>query len=160
MKLFDNILGKNGIVIGSPMWGKCIPVSEVNDSTFKEELLGKGVAIIPFDGKVYAPFDGKIAMIFPTGHAITVITQDGIEILIHLGMDTVELKGKYFTVKVREGDFVKKGDLLLDADIEEIKREGYDVITPIVITNSNTFSKISMELGDVKVGDKIMEVRK
>ena len=139
MKLFDTILAKSGIIIGSPMTGKCIAVNEVNDPTFKEEILGKGVAIIPSDGKVYAPSDGKITMVFPTGHAITIITQDGVELLIHFGMDTVKLKGKYFEVKVAEGTLVKKGDLLIDVDLEAIKKEGYDVITPIVVTNSNDF---------------------
>ena len=160
MKLFDTIFSKSEIILGSPMSGECIAVNEVNDPTFKEELLGKGVAIIPSAGKIYAPCDGKIAMVFSTGHAVAMITQEGIELLIHFGMDTVKLKGRYFTVKVGEGDSVKKGDLLIDVDIEQIKKEGYEVTTPVVVTNSNDFSKIVLETGNVKVGDNIMRIRK
>ena len=160
MKLFNSILGKKEIIIGSPLSGECIPVSEVNDPTFKEELLGKGVAILPSNGRICAPSDGEIAMIFPTGHAVTMVTQEGVELLIHFGMDTVELKGKYFTVKTKEGDSVKKGDLLIEADIEEIKREGYEITTPIVVTNSNDFSDIISQTGKVEAGDPVMKIRK
>lgn len=160
MKLFNKLLGKKEIIIGSSMSGKCIPVNEVNDPTFKEELLGKGVAILPSDGRICAPLDGKITMIFPTGHAVTMVTQEGVELLIHFGMDTVELKGRYFTIKIKEGDSVKKGDLLIEADIVEIEREGYEITTPIVITNSNDFADIILHTGKVEVGDPVMEIRK
>ena len=160
MKLFNNILRKKEIIIGSPLSGECIPVSEVNDPTFKEELLGKGIAIIPSDGRVYAPSDGKVAMIFPTGHAVTMVTQEGVELLIHFGMDTVELKGRYFTVKAKEGESVKKGDLLIEADIAEIKREGYEITTPIVVTNSSDFSDVIYQTGKVEVGDPVMKIHR
>lgn len=160
MKIFNTIFGKSGIDIGSPMSGKCIPINEVNDPTFKEELLGKGIAVIPSNGKVYAPADGKIIMVFPTGHAVNMITKDGIELLIHIGMDTVKLKGKYFTAKAKEGDSVKKGDLLIEVDIEGIEKEGYETTTPVVVTNSGDFSKIILKPGDVGAGDDIMEIHK
>lgn len=160
MKLFDNIFDKKGINIGAPMAGECISVKEVKDPTFKEEVLGRGVAIIPSSGKVYAPSDGTIEMIFPTGHAISIVTKEGVELLIHIGIDTVELKGRHFKVKVNQGDIVKKGDLLLEANIVEIQKEGYDVATPVVITNSSDFTKIILEEGKVKVGDNIMLIRK
>ena len=162
MKFFQNLLGKdNRIAIAAPVAGKLVSIREVNDPTFGEEILGKGVAIIPQDNKICAPADGVISTVFPPGHAAAMKSSDGVEILIHVGLDTVKLDGKYFTIHASEGQEVKKGDLLLEADMEQIKAEGYDIITPIVICNTDEFSDFQMaESADVSQGDEILTIQK
>lgn len=162
MKFFQNLFAKGGgIVIGAPVSGKLVSIKEVSDPTFSEEILGKGAAVIPSDGKVYAPADGVISTIFPTGHAAAVTTDSGVEILIHVGLDTVKLDGKHFTIHASEGQKVKKGDLLLEADLEQIKAEGYDIITPVIVCNSDEFSEIGMmEPGEVSRGADILKLQK
>ncbi len=132
----------NEISITSPVEGKVIPLTEVKDPTFSQEILGKGAAIIPEKGVVYAPFDGKVDAVFETGHALGLVSEDGVELLIHVGIDTVNLKGKYFTPKKKSGDTMKKGDILLEFDIDKIKADGYDVTTPIIISNTEQFAKV------------------
>ena len=128
--------------IVSPLQGEVKPLSEVNDDVFSKEVMGKGIAIVPSVGKLYAPCDGVVTAFFPTKHAIGIKSNNGIEILMHVGIDTVNLQGKYFTDKVQINDRVKKGQLLLEFDLEQIQKEGYDTITPIIITNSSKFSKV------------------
>lgn len=132
----------NEISITSPVEGKVIPLTEVKDPTFSQEILGKGAAIIPEKGVVYAPFDGKVDAVFETGHALGLVSEDGVELLVHVGIDTVNLKGKYFTPKKKSGDTMKKGDILLEFDIDKIKANGYDVTTPIIISNTEQFAKV------------------
>lgn len=132
----------NEISITSPVEGKVIPLTEVKDPTFSQEILGKGAAIIPEKGVVYAPFDGKVDAVFETGHALGLVSEDGVELLVHVGIDTVNLKGKYFTPKKKSGDIMKKGDILLEFDIDKIKADGYDVTTPIIISNTEQFAKV------------------
>lgn len=132
----------NEISITSPVEGKVIPLTEVKDPTFSQEILGKGAAIIPKKGVVYAPFDGKVDAVFETGHALGLVSEDGVELLVHVGIDTVNLKGKYFTPKKKSGDTMKKGDILLEFDIDKIKADGYDVTTPIIISNTEQFAKV------------------
>ena len=132
----------NEISITSPVEGKVIPLTEVKDSTFAQEILGKGAAIIPEKGVVYAPFDGKVDAVFETGHALGLVSEDGVELLVHVGIDTVNLKGKHFTPKKKSGDTMKKGDILLEFDIDKIKADGYDVTTPIIISNTEQFAKV------------------
>ena len=132
----------NEISITSPVEGKVIPLTEVKDPTFSQEILGKGAAIIPEKGVVYAPFDGKVDAVFETGHALGLVSEDGVELLVHVGIDTVNLKGKYFTPKEKSGDTMKKGDILLEFDIDKIKADGYDVTTPIIISNTEQFAKV------------------
>ena len=147
--------------IVSPMNGKVIALEEVEDEVFKGESLGQGVAIIPTEGKLYAPIDGTIAMVFPTGHAIGIKTIDGLEILMHVGMNTVELNGKGFNAKVKPGDHIVHGNLLLEFDIEAIQEAGYSVVTPIVITNSNSYHEVIADISgeSIHVGDKLITVR-
>lgn len=162
MKLFQNLFAKdNSIRIGAPTEGKLVSIKEVSDPTFSEEVLGKGVAIIPADGKFYAPVDGTISTIFPTGHAAAITSSEGVEILIHIGLDTVKLEGKHFTIHAEEEQEIKKGELLLEADLDQIKTEGYDIITPVIICNSDEYSEIQMmEPGDVAQGDDILTLQK
>jgi PTS system beta-glucosides-specific IIC component len=128
--------------IYSPIKGKVVSLKEVSDQAFSSEALGKGVAIMPDEGKVFAPVDGEIVTIFNTKHAIAIKSDEGAEILIHIGMDTVKLEGKYFNAKVAQGDRVKKGQLLVEFNKEEIEKEGYSMLTPIVITNANEFTDV------------------
>lgn len=132
----------NEISITSPVEGKVISLTEVKDPTFSQEILGKGAAIIPEKGVVYAPFDGKVDAVFETGHALGLVSEDGVELLVHVGIDTVNLKGKHFTPKKKSGDAMKKGDILLEFDIDKIKADGYDVTTPIIISNTEQFAKV------------------
>lgn len=139
---FNAQLLDNEISITSPVEGKVIPLTEVKDPTFSQEILGKGAAIIPEKGVVYAPFDGKVDAVFETGHALGLVSEDGVELLVHVGIDTVNLKGKHFTPKKKSGDTMKKGDILLEFDIDKIKADGYDVTTPIIISNTEQFAKV------------------
>lgn len=144
----------------SPLSGEAIPLSEVKDEVFSSEAMGKGCAVIPTEGKVYAPFDGTIVGLLDSHHAIGLESKNGIEILIHVGMDTVKLNGKHFTCHVEENQQVRKGQLLLEFDIEAIKKEGYEVITPIVITNSDEFTDVKTEVsGKVNHGDLLLKLR-
>ena len=145
----------------SPLTGKSIPMTEVNDSTFAAELLGKGMAVVPTEGKVYAPVNGKIVTIFDTKHAIGIKADDGTEILIHIGINTVELKGEPFEAHVVEGQEVKIGQLLVEFDIPKIKEAGYDVTTPVIVTNTYDYVKVDMVCsGEVKHGDKVIQCTK
>ncbi len=160
MGLFD-VFKKKGITIVSPMKGKCVGIKEVSDPTFGDEILGKGVAIIPEDGKVYAPADGVITTMFPTGHAVGMTTNEGVELLVHVGLDTVALKGDGFNIVAKEEQRVQKGDLLMEADLDKIKAAGYDVITPVVICNTDEYSEvIGLTDTDVSAGDDIIEIKR
>jgi PTS system beta-glucosides-specific IIC component len=134
----ENSLVKQEVVM-SPLKGEVKPLSEVKDEAFSKGALGKGIAIEPTEGKVISPVDGVLTTLFPTGHALGITSDNGAEILIHVGMDTVQLEGKHFTPKAKQGDIVKAGDVLLEFDIKAIKAEGYSVITPVVITNSDNY---------------------
>ncbi|HDT9348529.1 TPA: PTS glucose transporter subunit IIA [Listeria monocytogenes] len=125
--------------IPAPVVGEIVTLADVKDEAFSSGALGKGVAIIPTVGRVVAPAAGTVTTIFPTGHAIGITTKDGAEVLIHIGMDTVQLEGKFFTAHVKQGDVIEKGQLLTEFDIEGIKAAGYDVTTPVVVTNSNQY---------------------
>ncbi|MGN0373558.1 MAG: beta-glucoside-specific PTS transporter subunit IIABC [Enterocloster sp.] len=146
--------------ICSPAEGEIIPVSEVNDPAFASEVMGTTVAVRPKTGKLFAPADGMIVTVFDTKHAIGMAADNGAEILLHVGIDTVELQGRHFTAHVSNGDTVKKGDLLLEFDKEAIEKEGYDTVTPVIISNSVVFSSIEKaEPGTVKPGDRIMVLK-
>lgn len=129
-------------VLGAPLKGEVRDLNEVEDEAFSSGVLGKGGAILPSDGKVVSPVDGTIVTFFPTSHAIGIQSDSGVEILIHVGMDTVKLNGKYFNPKAKEGDHIKKGQLLLEFDIDNIKKEGYSTLTPIIISNTDDYSDI------------------
>lgn len=141
----------------SPLEGKLIPMTEVPDETFASKALGEGVAVIPEKGCVYAPFDGEVEMVYDTGHAIGLVREDGMEVLIHVGINTVELGGKYYTAKVSNGQKIKKGDLLLEFDMDEIAKAGYSMVTPVIVTNSDEYEGLTFkEHGRVEPGDRII----
>jgi len=148
----ENLLSKQQI-INSPLKGKIKSLSEVKDEAFSKGILGKGIAIEPTEGKVVSPVDGVVTTLFPTGHAIGITSNNGVEILIHVGMDTVQLEGKYFSPKIKQGDTVKSGEELLEFDIKAIEREGYSIVTPVIITNSNDYLDV-IETGKDNVNYK------
>ena len=159
--LFRSKKKDKGSEIGSPVKGKAVPISKVSDPTFGEEILGKGVAIQPADGKIYAPADGTIEMLFDTKHAVSMTTTEGVELLVHIGLDTVALKGEHFTAHKENGDAVKKGDLLISVDLEAVKAAGYDVITPMVVCNTSDYQTVEAVTGsDVNPGDTVLILKK
>ena len=153
----------NGAIVKnvmSPLSGEVVSLSEVKDEVFSSEAMGKGCAVIPSEGKVYAPFDGTIVGLLESHHAVGLESKNGIEVLIHVGMDTVKLNGKHFTCHVEQDQKVAKGQLLLEFDIEAIKKEGYEIITPVIITNSDEFTDVETEVsGKVNQGDLLLNLR-
>lgn len=139
MGVFKKLFGKNTDDIYAPMAGKAVSITQVPDPTFAEGMLGNGVAIEPAEGMVYAPCDATVDMMFTTGHAVSLIADCGAEILIHVGLETVSLEGKPFKVHVANGDKVKKGQLLMEVDLEAVKAAGLPVITPMVICNTDDY---------------------
>lgn len=144
-----------------PLKGELKPLTDVNDPTFSGEILGKGVAIIPSEGKLYAPFDGEVSMVFETKHAIGLV-KDDVEMLIHIGLETVSLEGKYFTAKVQAGDKIKKGDLLIEFDVDAIAKEGFDTITPVIVSNADDFASITADKtqGEAVIGAHLLTVKR
>lgn len=144
-----------------PLNGELKPLSEVNDPTFSGEILGKGVAVIPSEGKLYAPFDGEVTMVFETRHAIGLM-KDDVEMLIHIGLETVSLEGKYFDARVKAGDRIKKGDLLIEFDLEAIAKEGFDTITPVIVSNADDFAQIKADRtsGAASAGEHLLTVKR
>ena len=161
MGFFTKLFGKKTDDLYAPIAGKAVPIAEVPDPTFGEGMLGNGIAIEPTDGKVYAPCDATVDMMFTTGHAVSLTTESGAEILIHVGLETVSLEGKPFDVKVASGDRVKKGQVLMIADLEAIKAAGLNTITPMLVCNSADFSTFNKTTGkDVTNADVVIEMGK
>lgn len=141
--------------------GHCVDLQNVTDEVFSTEMLGQGVAIEPIEGKIYAPCAGVMGHIFDTGHAMNIISDFGCEILIHIGLDTVNLNGNYFNVKVKEGDRINKGELLCEFDLDGVRNAGLEAVTPMVITNTADYSKIEARPQcDINVGDSILRIIK
>jgi PTS system beta-glucosides-specific IIC component len=158
MKLFQNKPKEK--VIFSPLNGQVIPLSNVKDPVFADGILGKGAAIVPSEGRLVSPVNGTILNVFPTLHAVGIQSDDGLEILIHLGFDTVELEGRYFKSNISEGDKVSVGDLLIEFQIEEIKNAGYDITTPIVVTNSDQYETMeAIPEQNIKAGEKLIIIK-
>lgn len=143
------LMGNDKIL--SPLKGQVKPLSEVSDKVFAQEVMGKGIAIEPLEGKVYAPFEGTVDAIFNTKHAIGLRSNSGVEVLIHVGIDTVNLEGKHFISHVKQGDKIKLNDLLVEFDIDAIKNEGYEVITPVIVTNHTIYNDF------IVTGNKIVD---
>lgn len=146
-------------MVDSPLDGKVIPLSQVNDETFASGVLGAGTAIIPADGKVYAPFDGVVETLPDSRHAVGLRSADGVELLIHVGKDTVNLSGEHFAVHIKEGDQVKKGQLLLTCDLEALRGAGYDVTTPVIVTNTDEFlDVVPAPEGEITHGNRLLTI--
>ena len=163
MGIFDKLFGAKPkeIQLGAPVAGEAVPVREVNDPTFGDELLGKGIAIRPTSGRIVAPCDAAVELMFETGHAVSLKSDDGAEILIHVGLETITLKGTHFTVHAKNGDHVMKGQLLIEFDREAVAAEGFDTITPMVICNSDDFSAVNTYTGKtVAEGDPVIGLEK
>lgn len=149
----------NTLLVSSPLLGKVIPLSEVQDEAFSSGILGLGAAVVPEEGILYSPDDGTVSALFPTGHAIGITTDNGLELLLHVGMDTVQLEGKGFHPIVKEGDRVKKGQKLLEFDMNQITAAGYSLVTPILVTNAGDYSEVSMtDHARVENGDTLLTV--
>lgn len=150
-------IAEKDVEIKAPVNGKAIALSEVKDEVFAGGALGKGAAIIPEDGRICAPCDGVVSLVYPTGHAIGIQSENGAELLIHIGMDTVTLEGKCFDIKVKQGQAVKAGEILIEADLEGIRSAGLDTTTPIVVTNVDDYVDITVEnVGNIKAGDRLL----
>lgn len=160
-KTIDTIeFNENDHSIAAPIEGTVVPLSSIQDEAFASGGLGKGVAIIPSEGEVYAPVNGEITTLFPTLHAIGITADSGEEILIHVGLNTVELNGKYFNAHIKQGDHVRKGDHLLSFDLKALKDEGYNLESPIVILNSSKYDQIDAEVqGSIQIGRPILSTK-
>ena len=161
MGFFKKLFGKNTDDFYAPMAGKAVPISEVPDPTFAEGMLGNGIAIEPAEGKVYAPCDATVDMMFTTGHAVSLVADCGAEILIHVGLETVSLEGKPFTVHAANGDKVKKGQLLIEVDLDAVKAAGLPTITPMVVCNTDEYPTFNTFVGkDVTNEDVVIALAK
>ncbi len=153
------VLTESEVVISAPVDGRLVKIEEVPDKTFADKILGDGFAIEPSNGKVFSPVDGKILMAFETGHALAVGSENGGEILVHFGIDTVKLNGEGFKLLVKKGDVVKKGDPILEVDLEAVNKNAPSSITPVVITNSKDFDiTLIKEGGMIKAGEEIIKL--
>lgn len=164
-KLFgDNSASKapasNEIKLFNPIEGEVIPLSEVKDEVFSQEILGKGIAVRPSVGKVFSPANGTIQQIFDTLHAVSVLTDDGVDVLIHVGFDTVKLKGKHFKGHVTAEQKVKAGDLLIEFDIDAIKAEGYDLTSPMIVCNTYDYKDVITKTGEMKPLEEVIQLVK
>lgn len=145
--------------IKSPVEGTIIPLKDVNDPTFAQEMLGKGFAVIPENNIVKAPVSGEIVTLFPTKHAVGIKGNDGVEVLIHIGIDTVKLNGQYFETSLKMGDKVKQGDPLVTVDFDSVKKEGYDTATIVVITNTNDYKDVRLvKEGTVSLKEPVLDI--
>jgi PTS system beta-glucosides-specific IIC component len=161
MGFFTKLFGKKTNDVYAPMAGKAVPITEVPDPTFAEGMLGNGIAIEPAEGKVYAPCDATVDMMFTTGHAVSLVADCGAEVLIHVGLETVGLEGKPFTIHVANGDKVKKGQLLIEVDLEAVKAAGLPTITPMLICNTDDYPTFNTFVGkDVTNGDVVIALAK
>ena len=156
MGFFKKLFGKKTDDFYAPMAGKAVPITEVPDPTFAESMLGNGIAIEPAEGKVFSPCDATVDMMFSTGHAVSLVADCGAEILIHVGLEPVSLVGKPFTVHVANGDKVKKGQLLMEVDLEAVKAAGLPTITPMVVCNTDDYPTFNTFVGKDVTNDDVV----
>ena len=155
----DTTSNSDDLSIATPVIGKVVALSSVNDATFSSGVLGQGYAVVPSVGKVFAPFNGTVETLMDTHHAVGIVSDSGINMLVHVGLETVELNGKHFTPKVAEGDTFKKGDVLLEFDLDAIKKDGYDTTTPVIVSNVDDYSEISVaDMSDATAGAEVLSL--
>lgn len=155
----DVVVEMTGEIVASPMTGQVVPLEEVSDPVFSTKMMGEGVAILPTDGKVYAPVSGEVSVMMDSNHAVGLVSENGAEILIHVGIDTVQMNGEGFTTHVQKGDKVQAGDLLIKANLETIKEHEYDTTTMVIITNSADYGQVIVtEEAEVSHADELLEL--
>lgn len=165
--MFDGLFGslnlgaRHGVTVGSPVAGETVLLAKVNDPTFSAGLLGEGVAVEPTSDRVIAPADAEVQAIFPTGHAVALRTVEGVDLLIHVGLNTVQLGGRYFRVLASQGDRVSRGDVLIEFDRAAIVAAGYDIVVPVLVRNAVEFKSVRPCCGS-RVGElgPLIEVRR
>ena len=158
--LFKGSKEPESIILFSPAKGTLVDITEVSDETFAQKILGDGIAVIPSDGKICSPCSGTVDNTFETGHAVSIVSDKGTEILIHAGIDTVKLKGEHFTVHKQTGDKVNAGDLLVEMDIEPIKEKGFDTTVVMVILNTDAYKDLEKKNGEAEVGGEVLRMAK
>ncbi|MDQ0362061.1 PTS sugar transporter subunit IIA [Breznakia pachnodae] len=158
MGLFDKFKKTSSSELTAPCNGNYIDITDTNDEMFSSKMLGDGIGIITSDSELYSPVDGEVTMIFPTKHALGIKTSNNIDILLHIGINTVELDGEPFEVHVKQNQKVQAGDLLVDVDFKKIEEKGYDATLMVVITNSDDYPDIEKNLGEKVLGEKVMKV--
>ena len=155
----EDIVEMDGEVIASPMNGEIVRLEDVNDEVFSSKMMGEGVAILPTDGKVYAPVSGEVTVMMDSNHAVGIISENGAEILVHVGLDTVQMNGEGFVTHVQKGDHVEAGDLLIEANLETIKEHNYDTTTIIVVTNTMNYKEVLVtEVDNITHSDELLEL--
>lgn len=150
---------KKQITIGSPVSGKVVDLDMVNDEVFSGRTVGDGCAVIPDDKLICAPCDGKIVQIIDTNHAFCIVSSDDLEILVHIGLDTVKLKGAGFKRLKEEGDQVQKGDPIMEVDFPYLRQQGKEIITPVLITNMEKVAGMKVSKGKINTSDKLIKVK-
>lgn len=164
MGFFDKLFkGNKGHELNAPLDGRCVSLKEVPDPTFSEGMMGQGVAIVPSSELLCAPCDATVDVLFDTGHAVCLKTEFGADILIHLGLETVSLKGQHFSVKVKVGDHVKAGEPLIAFELEALKAAGFNMITPVLVCNSDEFASVDTAFAlnqTVTVGTPVLRLKK
>ncbi|TYG33752.1 PTS glucose transporter subunit IIA [Lonepinella koalarum] len=165
MGFFDKLFGAKEskaveVEIYAPLSGEIVNIEDVPDVVFSEKIVGDGIAIRPNSNKIVAPVDGVIGKIFETNHAFSMESKEGIELFVHFGIDTVELKGEGFTRVAKEGQEVKRGDTVIEFDLELLEQKAKSVLTPVVISNMDEISNISKKVGDVVAGESVILVLK
>lgn len=144
--------------IFNPLDGEVIDVSKVSDKVFAEKILGDGMAVIPSDGRLYAPIDGTVENLPESLHALCIRAENGAELLLHLGHDTVELQGRHFKARVRDGEKVRRGQLLIEFDLAALRAEGYDMASPVILTNGDAFAIEKSSEGEKAHGERLFKV--
>lgn len=143
-------------VLASPLSGTVVPLESLSDPVFAGKVLGDGIAVEPDEGRLCSPADGVVETLMDTGHAVCITTDEGAEVLLHVGRDTVSLNGKYFTIHVKEGDQVRRGQLLLEFDIAGIRAAGFELATPVVLSNSDDYRMEKRAAGPVRTGEALL----
>lgn len=157
--MFGFFKKKNVVELNAPMVGKIVEISNVPDEVFASKMLGDGLAFEPTEGTLYAPCDAEVVQIFPTKHAVGLKTNEGLEILLHIGIDTVQMQGEGFEAFIKEGEKVKKGDKLVSFDLNLVKEKAKSTITPMLITNMDVVDELNVKLGDVTTKDVVVTLK-